>query len=284
MKNIKLFYTLDGVGRIFLLIIPYFIIVGFIQVITFLLLGYDLENFTEEQTSIQKLISLFSSFIGTFLLLWLFMRFVDKEKFINLGFHLKNRLKEINLGIGLGAVIMFLGFVILLTFNEIIYKKISFDFVEFVISIGIFLLVAIVEETLFRGYILKNLMLSFNKYLALVISSILFSLMHAANPSFDLVAFFDLFLAGILLGLSYIFTKNLWFPIALHFSWNFFQTHVGFNVSGQDLYSIIEIDILENNLLNGGGFGFEGSILSLIFQVISIILIYKYFKTKKAFE
>lgn len=284
MKNIKLFYNHNGWLRILVLIIPYFIIVGFVQIITFLLLGYNLDSFITEQTSIQKLTSLFSSFIGTFLLLWLFMKFVDKEKFINLGFHLKNRLKEINFGIGLGAVIMLLGFTILLTLDEIFYRKISFDFVEFIISVAIYLLVAIVEETLFRGYILKNLMLSFNKYLALIISSILFSIAHAANPSYDLVAFFDLFLAGILLGLSYIYTKNLWFPIALHFSWNFFQTHVGFNVSGQDSYSIIQIDILENNLLNGGGFGFEGSILSLFFQVISIILIYQYFKTKKAFE
>jgi hypothetical protein len=179
---------------------------------------------------------------------------------------------------------MFLGFFLLLIINQISFEKLRFNVYELTLSIGIFIIVAIVEETLFRGYVLKNLMLSFNKYIALIISSLLFSIMHAANPNFDLFAFFDLFLAGILLGLSYIYTKNLWFPIALHFSWNFFQTHVGFNVSGQDFYSLLEISMEEKNLLNGGAFGFEGSILSTIFQLISLCLIFNYFKKRTISE
>ena len=76
-----------------------------------------------------------------------------------------------------------------------------------------------------------------------------------------------------------MFTKNLWFPIALHFSWNFFQSMFGFKVSGLDSYSIIEFKILENNYINGGEFGFESSILSLVIISISTIFIWKYFKS-----
>lgn len=209
-----------------------------------------------------------------------FCKRYSERKFINLGFQVKNRLIEFNFGIGLGIVIMFLGFLILILISQIFFEKLNFNVYELLLSIGIFIIVAVVEETLIRGYVLKNLMLSFNKYIALLISSLLFSVMHAANPNFDLFAFLDLFLAGILLGLSYVYTKNLWFPIALHFSWNFFQSFFGFNVSGQDLYSVIEISIRDNNLLNGGGFGFEGSVLSIIFQLISIFFIYKYFNKR----
>jgi len=120
-------------------------------------------------------------------------------------------------------------------------------------------------------------MISFDKYVALIISSLLFSLMHWFNPNIDLFGFIDLFLAGILLGISYVYTKNLWFPIALHFSWNLTQSFLGFNVSGQDAYSIIEFTIPENNLLNGGDFGFEGSIFSIIAQIVFIIIIVNYF-------
>ena len=81
-------------------------------------------------------------------------------------------------------------------------------------------------------------MSSFNKYKALIISSILFSIMHGLNPNISLFSLFDLFLAGIVLDLSYINTKNLWFPIDMHLSWNLFQTLLGFNVSGQDTYLI----------------------------------------------
>jgi len=108
------------------------------------------------------------------------------------------------------------------------------------ISILHFTIVAIVEEVLFRGYILKNLMSSFNKYIALFFLSILYSLIHSFNPNIDMFSLLVLFLAGIVLGLSYINTKKLWFPIALHLSWNLFQTLIGLNVSGQDTYSIIE--------------------------------------------
>jgi hypothetical protein len=124
-------------------------------------------------------------------------------------------------------------------------------------------------------------MYSFNKYFALFLSSVLFSLMHGANPNMDWFSFLNLFLAGILLGVSYIYTKNLWFPIALHFSWNFFQTLFGFNVSGQDFYSLIEFRISEKNILNGGNFGFEGSILSIIVQVILILTVIIYYQNKK---
>ena len=83
------------------------------------------------------------------------------------------------------------------------------------------------------------------------------------------------------MGVSYVFTKNLWFPVALHFSWNFFQSMFGFRVSGLDSYSIIEFSIVENNLLNGGEFGFESSILSIGILIMGTYLIFKYFKKSK---
>lgn len=280
MKKTKLYYGHTGWLRVLGIVIPYIFIVGAFQLIAMALLGLNNDNYEALRTSQQEFVISFTDLLGTFLVLWLFVSAIQKEKFINLGFQVKNRLIEFNFGIGLGIVIMFLGFLILILISQIFFEKLNFNVYELLLSIGIFIIVAVVEETLIRGYVLKNLMLSFNKYIALLISSLLFSVMHAANPNFDLFAFLDLFLAGILLGLSYVYTKNLWFPIALHFSWNFFQSFFGFNVSGQDLYSVIEISIRDNNLLNGGGFGFEGSVLSIIFQLISIFFIYKYFNKR----
>ena len=53
----------------------------------------------------------------------------------------------------------------------------------------------------------------------------------------------------------------------------------GFKVSGLDSYSIIEFNIPENNILNGGEFGFESSILSLLIILFSTIFIWKYYKS-----
>ena len=105
--------------------------------------------------------------------------------------------------------------------------------------------------------------------------------MHGFNPNIDLFGLVSIFIAGIFLGITYIHTKNLWFPIALHFSWNFFQTVLGFNVSGKDIYSVVEFSMKEKTLLNGGNFGFEGSIFSIIAMIITIAIISIYYQRKK---
>ena len=273
---------LKGWQRILLLIIPYFFIVFLFQFIGQLIAcGGDIKNIEIPQTLVQHLIVSFFNLLGTLLILYLFVRAVDDEPFTNMGFQITNRLKDNTIGVFLGLIIMSLAYIILIYLGEIIYIKTQFNLESIFLSIGLFITVALAEEILFRGYILRNLMYSFNKYAALLLSSTLFSLMHGVNPNMDWFSFLSLFLAGILLGMSYIYTKNLWFPIALHFSWNFFQTLFGFNISGQDLYSLIEFKIEEKNIINGGNFGFEGSIFSIIIQVIIITAIIIHYQNKK---
>lgn len=271
-----------GWQRILLIIIPYIFIVGIFQYIGALIVKVDIAVIDSHKTSEQHMIMSFFSLLGTFLVIWFFMKYLDKERFMKVGFDTKNRLNEFLVGIVIGVFIMTAGYLILLYLGEINFERVIFDFKEIIISIFLFIIVAVMEELLMRGYILKNLMISFNKYVALIVSSVLFSLMHGFNPNIDLFSLTNIFLAGILLGISYIHTKNLWFPIALHLSWNLFQTILGFNVSGKKTYSLIEFGITENNLLNGGEFGFEGSILSLIAMLITIVGIEIYYRRQKA--
>ncbi len=270
-----------GWQRVLLIIIPYIFIVGIFQYIGSLITKVDFTNINFQKSSEQEVILSFFSLLGTLLVIWIFMKFLDKEKFINLGFETKNRLNEFLIGIIIGAVIMSTGYLLLLLLGEIYFQKTIIDFKEIILSIILFIVIAVSEEILMRGYILRNLMISFNKYVALLISAIVFSLIHGFNPNIDLFSMTNIFLAGILLGLSYIHTQNLWFPIALHLSWNLFQTILGFNVSGRDSYSLLEFSIKENSLLNGGEFGFEGSILSSIAMLITIIGIAFYYDRKK---
>ncbi len=281
IQPIKMENKNRGWQRILLIIIPYIFIVGIFQYIGALIVKVDIAAIDSHKTSEQHMIMSFLSLLGTVLVIWLFMKHVDKERFVKVGFETKNRLNEFLVGIGIGAFIMAAGYLLLLVLGEINFERVIFDFKEIIISIFMFIIVAVMEELLMRGYILKNLMISFNKYVALIVSSVLFSLMHGFNPNIDLFSLTNIFLAGILLGISYIHTKNLWFPIALHLSWNLFQTILGFNVSGQKTYSLIEFGITENNLLNGGKFGFEGSILSVIAMLITIIGIEIYYRRQK---
>ncbi|PCH77240.1 MAG: CPBP family intramembrane metalloprotease [Flavobacteriaceae bacterium] len=269
-----------GWQRVLILILPLLITMGFFQMFGILAAGITLNDFSEDivLTDYQHMITTFFGMLGVFLVLWVFMKLFDKENFIQMGFHLKGRFKETVVGVLAGAVIMGLGYVILLQMGEIQFSEVNFNGAELVFSILTFVFVAIMEEVLCRGYVLKNLMGSFNKYVALIVSSLLFSFMHGANPNLDAFALFNLFLAGIFLGISYIHTKNLWFPIALHFSWNLFQTLFGFNVSGQDSYSLVEFSMTEKNILNGGDFGFEGSVFAMAVMIVSIAMIELYYR------
>jgi len=271
----------NGWQRIVLITIPWLIFIGIFQLIGAYLIGLDYGDLNLQKTTEQQLIIQFFTFLGTILVVLLFVKYVDKEKFIDIGFHLKNRINEFSSGLLIGLIIMLLGFGFLELIDEIQFQRIEFDFKEITFSILLFILVALAEEIFFRGYILRNLMNSYNKYLALLISSVIFCLIHGFNPNIDIIGFTNIFLSGILLGITYIHTKNLWFPIALHFSWNFFQTVVGFNVSGQNTYSIIEFSKNENTYLNGGSFGFEGSLLSLFAITIVLVAIFIYYIRKK---
>lgn len=275
---------INGWIRILSFILPYIIVVGIFQFVGAVILDVDIEDINSIKSTFQHFIINLFGLIGLLLVLWLFMKYVDNEKFINLGFHLKNKSKHFYLGVFLGSFIMGFAYLLLSQMDEIKYVKTIFKIKEILLSIGLFFMVAVNEEVLMRGYVLRNLMYSFNKYIALVFSSILFSLLHGFNPNMDWFSYLNLFLASILLGSTYIFTKNLWFPIALHFSWNFFQTLFGFNVSGQDFYSLIEFKTAKPNIINGGLFGFEGSIFCIVFQLVLITAILVYYNKSARYK
>ena len=272
-------------------IIPFFIFVSFFQgfgvglsnvlgkrgIIDFDFDKYleieDMRDFLVADTIIQ-----YFDLIGVLLLLWILMRFVDKEPFINLGFSLKGKVNDIILGMTLGLLLMAVGYTILILLGEIKFIGFNYDLKNIILLFLLFIAVSIAEETYVRGYVLKNLLKSFNPIISLIISSAIFSLLHFFNPNVNYIALTELFIAGILLGISYVYTKNLWFPIALHLSWNFFQVMFGFNVSGMDTYSLIEFEVIENNNINGGDFGFEGSYLSILFSLIMMYFLWKYYK------
>ncbi len=71
---------------------------------------------------------------------------------------------------------------------------------------------AICEELLFRGVMQKELNKHLrNPHVGIIIVSIVFSAIHMSVEGFP-----ARFLLGLVLGYTYHFTKNLWYPILLH--------------------------------------------------------------------
>ena len=89
---------------------------------------------------------------------------------------------------------------------------------------------AIGEEMVFRGILQKQMQrIMANPYIAIIITALIFSLAH-----FQVQRFFAIFLLGIVLGLIFYWTKNLWVPIAGHFVFNGTQVVAAY-VSQEDL-------------------------------------------------
>jgi membrane protease YdiL (CAAX protease family) len=264
----------EGWLRVVIFIIPFIFTIFFTDIISYFFANFIFETKSE---SIKLLIIKFNDFIFVNILLFIFRKYIDKNSIKSMGFELQNRFKDIIIGTLIGFFVMFFSYYLLLNLGEITLLKSTFNLSEIITAILIYLFVAYVEEIVFRGYILNNFMLSCNKFWALFWSSLLFGLLHCFNPNMDIFSFLSIILAGYFLGITYIFTRNLWFPIALHFSWNFFQSMVGFNVSGQDFYSCINFNIVSPNKLNGGSFGLEGSYISTAVEFVVIGLVFWYY-------
>jgi uncharacterized protein len=135
---------------------------------------------------------------------------------------------------------------------------------------------AIFEEILMRGIIFRLIEEKLGSYIALIISAIMFGAMHLGNPNSSLVAALGLAIqAGLLLAAAFIYTKNLWFPIALHFAWNFTQSGIfGANTSGNALQKTLITSKIEGaEWFTGGAFGPEGSIQATVFCFIAAVVL-----------
>ncbi len=224
------------------------------------------------------------SLLGSFAALWVATKFIDRKPLMSIGLSVKDKANEML--IGLGFALVFIGglFLVLWLIGAInITGYVGFKPGVFIVSIMLFM-AAFDEELIFRGYILNNMMDSTsNRWIALAGSSLLFALLHSGNTNVwsTWVPMTELFAAGFILGISYTFTKNLWFPTFFHFGWNFFQGLFGFEISGfnVDSWKIISHENTGNvpDIVSGGAFGIEGSVITLSCTIICTYLIFKYY-------
>jgi membrane protease YdiL (CAAX protease family) len=125
---------------------------------------------------------------------------------------------------------------------------------------------AFMEELLFRGILFRWIEEFGGTWAGLIISSALFGLAHLGNPGATWVAAVWIALeAGLLLGGAYMLTGNLWMPIGLHAAWNFTQGEIfDVPVSGIDEHGLVQAKLSGPEILTGGMFGLEASIIALV--------------------
>lgn len=181
--------------------------------------------------------------------------------------------RQLVTGIALGAVLQSLTILVIYLAGG--FRIIAINPVHFVIpSLVGTLAVAVFEEIIVRGIIFRLLEKKWGSYVALLISALIFGAMHLANPNSSLIAALGLATqAGLLLASAYIYSRSLWFPIAIHFAWNFMEAGIfGANVSGNAVNRTLLITNIDGaDWFTGGKFGPEGSIQATLFCLMATI-------------
>lgn len=225
--------------------------------------------------------SIFLNFLLSVILVFVFTKLINRSSLSVLGLHWKTSAKERSIGFITGIFLSCCIATVLWLLHLVQWFTHEVDAAGLAFAFGLMLIVAIGEELVFRGYLLGNMMQSTSKEAALVFSALVFAVLHSLNPDFNLTAFINIFLAGLLLGINFIFTRNLWFGILLHYNWNFFQGSVlGFPVSGLQLPSLLQQNSSGSVLLTGGRFGLEASWLTTFVFTAAIFILYTLFIKK----
>jgi len=274
--------------RALLFFISFFIFIAVFDLIGIAIVSsisaYSFEEYISDTKLLMEnkmmLLMMVSQLFGTLFTVWIFQKFINRESFTSIGLEFNGYKDDFVFGLLFGAGLIVLGFAILYIINFLSVASIQFSLIDQLFYLSLFAVVSLNEEIAIRGYILQNLSSSFNKYIALVLSSLVFMIMHIGNPNMSAVPLFNLFLAGLLLGVYYIHKNNLWFPIGAHITWNYFQGPVlGFEVSGNDVDSIFIQSLDGSELITGGEFGFEGSIILTVFMIIGIVYLDRRFSS-----
>lgn len=200
-----------------------------------------------------------------------------------LGMSLRGRGKDLLAGLGVAVLLYAVGFGTSLLMGTVEIASVEWVPRDLLGTLLFFLLVAVTEEVMLRGFVLgRMLSAGMNCFVALFLSSVLFSAMHLFNPNFALLPFVNILLAGCLLGASFLYTRNLCFPVVLHWFWNWLQGPVlGYEVSGMDSgETLLTLRLTGSDLLTGGSFGFEGSLLCTVLLVGGTLAIVAYYERR----
>lgn len=129
--------------------------------------------------------------------------------------------------------------------------------------------VAVTEELMFRGFAVQAIEQMLGSWITVPVTALLFGLTHLLNPGATLWTALAIGIeAGGLLGAAFLWRRNLWFVMGVHFAWNTTVALLGISVSGHTAPGLLNVDVTGPTLLTGGAFGIEGSLVTVVIGVL----------------
>ena len=129
------------------------------------------------------------------------------------------------------------------------------------------------EELVTRGYMMGALRERYPVWVAILVNSVFFGVLHLSNPGVTALSIAQIVLIGLLLSLIVYYQGSLWMCIAIHTAWNFTQNFL-FGLPNSGIVaqrSFFHLEGATNSLFYDAGFGIEGSITGVI--VILLVMV-----------
>lgn len=148
------------------------------------------------------------------------------------------------------------------------------------LTAGVLLFVAaLAEEAAFRGYPLQTLTRAGLMWLGVILTSVPFGFVHLWNPNVvPGVTFANTVIAGLWLAAAYLKTRSLWFPLGVHWGWNWALGSIfGLPISGIRFFSnpILRGHDVGPAWLTGGNYGIEGGVAGTVALIVFTLLIWR---------
>jgi len=191
-------------------------------------------------------------------------RWLDRRSVASLGFRRPGA--STPLGLLLGLVVSAGPAALLLAGGGYRFTGLSAS-LETALLVPMLAVAAFHEELLCRGYLLQNFVDAGRPWLGVVLSALIFWLLHALNPAIwsSPIPSLNLVLAGIVLALAKRASGDLWAPTALHYAWNLGQGVLfQLPISGVRTDGVLDVEATGRLplWLTGGAFGLESSLLT----------------------
>lgn len=241
-------------------------------------------------SGVRGMLELAVSFAPILLFLWLWLRLFERRPFWTIGFERAGAAMRYGRGVlvGLGMFSAVVG--IMALFGAVGWERGPTER-QGIAALGGVLAVLLgwavqgaAEEVLARGFLLQSVGARSKPWIGVLVSSLVFALLHSLNPGIGPLPVLNLFLFGLFTAVYALYEGGLWGVCAIHSIWNWTQGNLfGLSVSGTSAPggTLVNLQTDGHILITGGRFGPEGGLPVTAVLMVSIAIVLVQAQTKR---
>ena len=187
-----------------------------------------------------------------------------------------NSLRGLGTGLLIGFTMNLMCAVVAMANKDITLYFSSFDIKNLLLVFIVVFIQSGAEELICRVFIYQRLVKRYkNVWLAAVLNSVLFVVLHLSNPGFTWISAAVIMLSGLIFSAMVIYMDSSWAPMGAHAAWNYTQNILlGLPNSGLVVpFSMCKVDAVSDSWAYSVKFGLEGSVTAVVVQTAALVIL-----------